>query len=115
MFNIRQIPRDQNTKVDALANLGSTLRKCDFKSIPIALLAETAISKQINATRYDASSTGSVSWTQPILEYLEKGVLPEDKLESMKLRMKATRYHAISGVLFKRACTSHDLLQRCLE
>ena len=115
VFGIRQIPRDHNTKADALANLGSALRKCDFKSIPIAHLVEPTITKQVNDTRYDDSTAGSVSWTRPILEYLEKGILPEDKLEARKLRMKAIRYHAISGVLFKQACTSHDLLQRCLE
>ena len=37
-FTTTQIPRDQNTQADALANLGSALRKLNFKSIPIAHL-----------------------------------------------------------------------------
>ncbi|XP_057248875.1 uncharacterized mitochondrial protein AtMg00750-like [Beta vulgaris subsp. vulgaris] len=63
----------------------------------------------------DDSQAGSTSWTQPIIDFLERGILPEDKLEARKLRMKATRYHVISGTLFKRACASYDLLQRCLR
>ncbi|XP_010677749.1 uncharacterized protein LOC104893351 [Beta vulgaris subsp. vulgaris] len=105
----------QNTKADALANLGSALRKCDFNSIPIAHLAEAAVSKQVNVVQPNSNCAESISWTQPIIEYLERGILPEDKLEARKLRMKATRYHVISGTLFKRACASYDLLQRCLE
>ena len=114
-FSIKQIPRDQNTKADVLANLGSTLRKCDFKSIPIAYLAEPAISKEGNVVQPDDNRVESTSWTQPILEYLERGILPEDKLEARKLRMRATRYHVVSGTLFRRACASYDILQRCLE
>lgn len=114
-FSIKQIPRDQNTKADALANLGSALKKCDFNSIPIAHLAEPAISKEVNMVRSDDNQAGSTSWTQPIIAFLERGILPEDKLEARKLRMKATRYHVISGTLFKRACASYDLLQRCLD
>ncbi|XP_021764713.1 uncharacterized protein LOC110729291 [Chenopodium quinoa] len=34
-FTIKEIPRDKNTQADALANLGSTLRKSKFSSIPL--------------------------------------------------------------------------------
>ena len=44
-FTITQIPRDQNTQADALANLGSALRKLNVKSIPIAHLTKPTISK----------------------------------------------------------------------
>ena len=44
-FDILQIPRDQNTQVDALANLGSSLRDISFTFFPIVHLANLAVAK----------------------------------------------------------------------
>ncbi|XP_021733160.1 uncharacterized protein LOC110699980 [Chenopodium quinoa] len=42
-FTIKQIPRDKNTQADALANLGSTLRKSKFSSIPLIHLLAPSV------------------------------------------------------------------------
>lgn len=42
-FSIEQIPRDQNTQADALANLGSALSKPLFNNIPMIHLTTPSI------------------------------------------------------------------------
>ena len=43
-----------------------------------------------------------VAWFMPIIKYLEKGELPEDKMEARKLKSRSGRYTLINGVLYKR-------------
>ncbi|XP_057252250.1 uncharacterized protein LOC130592103 [Beta vulgaris subsp. vulgaris] len=45
------IPRDQNTQADALANIGSAMRKSGFKSIPIVHLSAPAVHKATTADK----------------------------------------------------------------
>uniref|UniRef100_A0A803LBG1 RNase H type-1 domain-containing protein n=1 Tax=Chenopodium quinoa TaxID=63459 RepID=A0A803LBG1_CHEQI len=109
-FTIKQIPRDKNTQANALANLGSALRKSPFSSIPLVHLTAPSI---------DAASTPDImeittedNWTMPILKYLRDDALPDDPLEARKIRYKASRYTILHNVLFKMSSTG--LLQRCL-
>ncbi|XP_074293531.1 uncharacterized protein LOC141620603 [Silene latifolia] len=44
-FNIKQIPRDQNVEVDALAALGATFKAGTISTVPIVHVLEPAISK----------------------------------------------------------------------
>ena len=87
-FSITQIPRDQNTQADALANLGSALRKLNFKNIPIAHVTHPAISKpdETEITSLTISTSQTNSWKEPYLNYLQNGTLPADKLEARKIK-----------------------------
>ena len=42
-FKIMQVPRDQNTQADALANLGSNFAPTTLDQIPIVYLSEPSI------------------------------------------------------------------------
>ena len=86
-FTLTQIPRDQNTQANALANLGSTLRTLNFKNIPIAHLANPTISKpdEAETPSLSFSTSQTNSWRQPYLDYLQNGTLPTDKLEARKI------------------------------
>lgn len=111
-FTITQIPRDQNTQADALANLlGSALQKSNLTSIPLAHLMTPAISKPDIVAISNNLNTNS--WTKPYYTYLQHGVLPTDKQKARRLRFKASRYRIIQNTLFKISSTG--LLQRCLE
>ncbi|XP_056688541.1 uncharacterized protein [Spinacia oleracea] len=92
-FSIKQVPRDLNTQADALANLGSALRKSSFSTIPLVHLLSPAIEKDIphNASLV-MSTTNTDSWTKPILDYLTHETLPDDKLEARKILFKDSRY-----------------------
>ena len=42
-------------------------------------------------------------WMKSIIQYLEHGTLPEDKLKAHKLRIKAAHYSIHNGELYRRS------------
>ncbi|XP_057249951.1 uncharacterized protein LOC125496509 [Beta vulgaris subsp. vulgaris] len=129
-----QLPRDQNTQADALANLGSSLRDISFTSIPIVHLATPAVarnagdvvataSEQVQSNHKVVNNPATISdpcaeevnisWTKPLYDFLANDVLPTDKAEAHRIRFKASRYILIQGVLFKKSAAGPYL--RCLE
>uniref|UniRef100_A0A803MYI7 Uncharacterized protein n=1 Tax=Chenopodium quinoa TaxID=63459 RepID=A0A803MYI7_CHEQI len=104
-------PRDKNTQADALANLGSALRKSPFSNISLLHLQKLSVdtSHIPDVMTIDATP----KWTTPIIRYLKDDVLPDNPLEARKRSYKASRYTILHDVLFKVSSTG--LLQRCLE
>ena len=45
----------------------------------------------------------TAEWMRPIIQYLEYGTLPEDKLQAQKLRVKAAHYSMHNGEFYKRS------------
>ena len=41
-------------------------------------------------------------WRTPLIDYINKGVVPKDEKEAKQLSKKATRYTVFEGHLFKR-------------
>ena len=56
---------------------------------------------------------GESNCTTPIVFYLKDGLLPEDKEEARKLRVRATRFVLMDEVLYKRGFSQPYL--RCLN
>nr|GEV85971.1 reverse transcriptase domain-containing protein [Tanacetum cinerariifolium] len=44
-----------------------------------------------------------LTWMTQLVEYLKEGVLPGDKKEARKLRLKARQYELMEGVLYRRS------------
>ena len=53
------------------------------------------------------------SWTTPIMKYLEDETLPTDVVEARKLKVRATRFVLMHGILYKRGFSLPYL--RCLD
>ena len=47
-----------------------------------------------------------------IIDYLKNKMLPDNKQESRRIRLRSTRYVILDDVLYKRGCLLHHL--RCL-
>jgi hypothetical protein len=47
-------------------------------------------------------------WRTPLIDYIERGITPEDDKESKKLIKKARRFTIIEGHLFKRGSQPHS-------
>nr|XP_016509521.1 PREDICTED: uncharacterized protein LOC107826988 [Nicotiana tabacum] len=92
-WSITHIPREDNTKADTLASLGSS-------------------------TEMKGSDSGTViqlmhsDWRNEIIDYLEHGKLPEDPKVSRSLRNKAIGYNFRGGQLYRRSF--QGLLALCL-
>ncbi|XP_010676986.1 uncharacterized protein LOC104892696 [Beta vulgaris subsp. vulgaris] len=124
-FDIFQIPRDQNTQADALANIGSAMRKSEFKGIPIVHLSSPAVHKattvddvnniatDVNDIDVSNAAAASTSWQTPFIQYLKDGTLPEDRLQARKVRFRASMYVLLDGILFRKSIAGPYL--RCLD
>ncbi|XP_074346323.1 uncharacterized protein LOC141685096 [Apium graveolens] len=115
-FSIQQIPREQNSHADALAGLGDVLKKENVLTIPVIHILEPATirakkERDVTIMAVDNHEERG-SWTQKYKDYITKGEIPKDN-EAKSLKIKATRFTIIDGILFKKSVTG--LLQRCLE
>ncbi|GJU13184.1 reverse transcriptase domain-containing protein [Tanacetum coccineum] len=94
-FSIKQIPRSENKKVDALSKIAST----SFAHLSKQVLVEELKEKSIDEKEIlDIVEEEDNTWMTPICEYLTKEILPEDKKKARAVWRKAARNFAI------RAC-----------
>ena len=89
-FDLSYIPRGENTHVDSLATLATS----SARNLPRVIIVEDLCTP--SPTRKDSLQIHQVnlgpSWMDPILLFLEKDILPEEKLEAEKIRRKAPRF-----------------------
>ncbi|XP_034202328.1 uncharacterized protein LOC117617156 [Prunus dulcis] len=106
-YEIKQIPRGENSHADALARLASAINDKVGRKEPVEILAQpSTVTSEACAVRYEDT------WMSPIYLYLTKGTLPEDKAQARKLRYRSARYTVINDVLYKRGYTTPYL--KCL-
>ncbi|KAL5568842.1 hypothetical protein UlMin_025417 [Ulmus minor] len=81
---IIQVPRAENTNVNALARLATGLEERLLKTVPIEILEAPSIDKP--------EQVGSIvvrpCWMDPIISFLRDGTLPADKFEARRLRFR---------------------------
>ncbi|GJZ09754.1 reverse transcriptase domain-containing protein [Tanacetum coccineum] len=77
-FSIKQVPRSENKKANALSKIAST--------------SFTHLMEEEGQT-----------WMTPICKYLTKEILPEDKKKARVVRRKASRYTMMNGTLYKKS------------
>jgi ribonuclease HI len=100
-----QVPREQNTEVDALAKLASS----DEATDQYIEVQHSPSHLEEEVSPIDVSN----SWMTPIVNYLEDETLPLDTVEARKLKVRSTRFILIQGVLYKRGFSLPYL--RCLD
>jgi hypothetical protein len=59
------------------------------------------------------SITFNTTWMLPIIRYLKEGTLPADRTEAHKLRIRASRFQLLGGILYKMGFSRPHL--RCLS
>uniref|UniRef100_A0A2N9INV2 Uncharacterized protein n=1 Tax=Fagus sylvatica TaxID=28930 RepID=A0A2N9INV2_FAGSY len=100
-----QIPREENVDADRLARLASSGEECDGF---LEILGRPSIEEEtVNAIK------DNVSWMSPIVRYLKEGRLPTDKMEARKLRIRASHFQLLDGILYKMGFSRPHL--RCLS
>ncbi|KAK1550949.1 hypothetical protein Q3G72_027475 [Acer saccharum] len=101
----------ENTRADALASLGSTTTTTTTngsKSVPIVHL----MSPSIQETEILAPVDDGRSWIEPIFNYLQADILPDDRAKARKIKAKAAKFCILYGKLYKKSFTGPYL--RCV-
>ncbi|XP_070018312.1 uncharacterized protein [Nicotiana sylvestris] len=95
------IPRDDNAKADALANLGSSTKIKGSDSGMVVQLMNSVLDVD---GYHEVNSTNLVlDWRNKIIDYLEHGRLPKDLKALRALRANATRYSFKRGQLYRKS------------
>ena len=98
-----RIQREQNTEADQLAKSASS-------SI---LGGKIKIVKQLSLQATEVNPIHiEISWMTPIISYLQEGILPDNRHEARRLKVRASRFLMLQGILYKRSFSLPYL--RCL-
>ncbi|XP_023746717.1 uncharacterized protein LOC111894856 [Lactuca sativa] len=108
-FTIKQIPRSENKRANALSKLASTCFNHLSKNVLVEVLRERSIDEQ----QVNILTPAGPTWMTPLWEYLQRGVLPDDHDEARKIRIKAPSYAMVNGELYKKGFTSPWL--KCVD
>ncbi|GJV72308.1 reverse transcriptase domain-containing protein [Tanacetum coccineum] len=99
-FSIRQVPRSENKKADALSKIASTSFAQLSKQVLVEELKEKSTSKvEILAVVEEEGDT----WMTPIFEYLTEETLPADAKKARVVRRKSQRFTVLNGTLYKKS------------
>ena len=98
-FEIIHVPHSENSWVDTLSRLAITapesLGRTFIEHLEAPSIAEEA--REVHQIETEPS------WMDPIIKFLNEGVLPEDKAEAKKTRWMASQYVILDGILYKRS------------
>ncbi|KAL2246834.1 UNVERIFIED_CONTAM: Retrovirus-related Pol polyprotein from transposon [Sesamum indicum] len=106
---VRQIPRNENERADALSKLGATLAGIKDRKITVIVKERSAISEGIETNMV----TSRCLWIEDIAAYLREGILPIDAGHARRIKFKAPRFALVGTQLYKR--TVEGPLLKCLE
>ncbi|KAM2045314.1 hypothetical protein ACFX1T_009523 [Malus domestica] len=115
---LEHVPRKENQMADALANLASsmTLGEDEATNVPVCqrwvipLVTETVLS---DTNVISILPVNVEEWRQPLINYLEHGMLPDDQKHRSKVRRRANRFLYYKGTLYRRSF--EGVLLRCLS
>ncbi|GJS31607.1 reverse transcriptase domain-containing protein [Tanacetum coccineum] len=99
-FTIKQIPRSENKKADALSKIASTSFAHLSKQVLVEELKEKSISEVEILTVVEEEGD---TWMTPIYKYLAEETLPADIKKARAIRRKSWRFAVINGILYKKS------------
>ncbi|XP_027177519.1 uncharacterized protein LOC113776533 [Coffea eugenioides] len=98
LFTLKQVPRSQNKRADALSKLASTSSGTLNKEVLVEVVRDRAYD-QVDAAVIQILS----SWMNPLVRYLANGELPSSKVEARKILLKSRGYVLTDGVLYRKS------------
>ena len=99
LVRVKHVPKEENTRADALAKLATTLQEDLSGSTPVENLAEPSID---HCDVVVAPIESQPSWMDPIWDYIIDGSLPDETKEEAKIRTRSARFTNHKGSLYKR-------------
>ncbi|XP_022020199.1 uncharacterized protein LOC110920287 [Helianthus annuus] len=108
-YRVVHINRSENKQADALSKLASTSFQYLAKEVRIEVLKNPLVLlRQVNVIEI-----GQLSWMTPIIQYLQEGILPENKAKARKIQHKALHYEMNDGILYRKSFSGP--LLRCVD
>ncbi|XP_074337277.1 uncharacterized protein LOC141674473 [Apium graveolens] len=107
-FELSQIGRENNGREDALSRLASA----ETHNLTGSIYLTEAKTPSIEKKECLEIRQGN-DWMTPLRNFLEKGILPPDRREALKIKYRASNYTIINGRMYRRS-VSQPLL-RCLN
>nr|GEV38541.1 reverse transcriptase domain-containing protein [Tanacetum cinerariifolium] len=93
------VPRSENKKADALRKIAST----SFAYLTKQVLVETLERKSIEEREILAIvEDKGYCWMTPLVEYLTKGTLSAETKKARAIKIKASRYIMVNGILYRK-------------
>ncbi|XP_022040192.1 uncharacterized protein K02A2.6-like [Helianthus annuus] len=112
---IKQIPRSQNKKADALSKLASLTFAHLTKKVLVEVLKTPSIEE---LEVQDVITEESPNWMTPIKNFLKNGELPADQTEAERVKIKSRQYVLQGEILYKKGylaplvrCVGHEQSQ----
>ncbi|XP_074352467.1 uncharacterized protein LOC141691594 [Apium graveolens] len=107
-FELSQIGRESNRRADALSRLASAETQSLTGSIYLIKAKTPSIKKRDYLEIHQRNNCMA-----PLRKFLEKGILPLDRREALKIKYRTSSYTIINGRIYHRS-VSQPLL-RCLN
>ena len=98
-WKLEHIPRDCNEKADALAVVAASLSITETVFLPIYYQPNSSII----TTRVSQVDEVSLSWMDPIVQYIKTGELLNERDKAHKIQIQSARFSLVNGHLFKRS------------
>ncbi|XP_070019554.1 uncharacterized protein [Nicotiana sylvestris] len=108
-WNVIQIPTEENVEANTLANLASAAEVTNEENASVIHLFHSVLDQDKNEVNYINLTW---DWRNEIVNFLQYGILPEDKKKVQALRQKAARYCLDRGNLYRKMFGGP--LARCL-
>ncbi|XP_073305835.1 uncharacterized protein [Primulina huaijiensis] len=83
-WSIEQIPREENGEADALAKMAASLSEVSTREI-------LHVSRLVLATDEEVLPAPEDSWMTPLIKFITKNELPEDRTRAQKIKRQAPR------------------------
>ena len=87
-FKIRQISKEKNKKVNALANLTLAFDFISDRSVPLEFLPNPGI----DIAKIVCQTVTDQMWMDDIIAYLKDGKLPSNKLEAQRIQCRPAKF-----------------------
>nr|GEU65675.1 reverse transcriptase domain-containing protein [Tanacetum cinerariifolium] len=98
-FSIKQIPRSENKKADALSKIAST----SFAHLSKQVLVEELKEKSISTMEVLAVVEEGYTWMTLIFKYLMDGTLPVDAKKARVVKRKSWRFVVVNKALYEKS------------
>ncbi|XP_070016055.1 uncharacterized protein [Nicotiana sylvestris] len=98
-WKVRQITRDENFEVNALANLASTTDVASDANASVIHLSHSVLDPDVNEVNFNNLTW---DWRNEIVAFWQYGIVPDNKKKVYALRKKVARYCLKQGNLYRK-------------